>query len=328
MKKALTRAIDATLEGTVVLSFSRVGYAVRSRLGQWGPLPRLDDRWVVITGATSGLGLCAAEALAVVGANVIVIGRNEAKTRGVCDDILSRHRGARVIPVIADTGSLDDVRQAATKIATFTDTLHALIHNAGAIAPQFTTNAEGLEVTVASQLTGPFLLTTLLTPLLVKAAPGRVLTMSSGGMYSWKFDLADMVMTAANFDGVKAYARVKRAQVVLTHEQALRHNPRDLLFASTHPGWSDTPGLAQSLPGFHCFLRRWLRTPAEGVDTLLWLVSTPTLARHDGQFFLDRRPRGEYKMPRTRATSPSQDQRSLYDWCVEQTAVSSPDVPQ
>jgi hypothetical protein len=138
-------------------------------------------------------------------------------------------------------------------------------------------------------------------------------------MYTWKFTLSDLVMTPATFDGVKAYARVKRAQVVLTHELALRHDPRAMLFASTHPGWSDTPGLAVSLPTFYRFIRRWLRTPSEGIDTLLWLMTTPTLARHDGQFFLDRRPRSEYKMLGTRSSSPGDDQRTLYEWCEKQT---------
>ncbi len=326
MNKALARAIDAFLEGTVVLSFSRVGYQVRSRTAQWEALPSLEGRWIVITGATSGLGLEAAESMAVAGANVILIGRNEEKTKGVCATIAARHPQARLFPVVADTGSLDAVRRAAEAIAALTDTVHVLIHNAGAIAPAFTTNADGLEVTVASQVVGPFLLTSLLEPLLIKAAPGRVLTMSSGGMYSWRFSLADMVMTPANFDGVKAYARVKRAQVVLTHELALRHDPRAILFASTHPGWSDTPGLAESLPGFYRFIRRWLRTPAQGIDTLLWLLTTPALARHDGHFFLDRRPRGEYKIPGTRAKDPRQDQQSLYEWCVQQTTPPAIDV--
>jgi len=328
MRKAIARAIDATLEGTVVLSFSRVGYAVRSRLGQWEPLPRLNGRWVVITGATSGLGLAAAEAVTRAGANVILVGRSETKTRGVCEGLVKQFPSATVFPVIADTGSLEAVRAAAVTIASLTDTVDVLVHNAGAIAPSFTESPEGLEVTVASQLTGPFLLTTLLEPLLTKAAPGRVLTMSSGGMYTWKFTLSDLVMTPATFDGVKAYARVKRAQVVLTHELALRHDPRAMLFASTHPGWSDTPGLAVSLPTFYRFIRRWLRTPSEGIDTLLWLMTTPTLARHDGQFFLDRRPRSEYKMLGTRSSSPGDDQRTLYEWCEEQTTQPPSGVTQ
>lgn len=319
MTGPLARAIDTVAERSIVGSFSRVGYALRARLFSFAPTTLTAGQVVVITGATSGLGRYLAEQAAAGGATVILVGRSAAKTRAACDDIVNAHPAAVVHPVVADMGSLASVRQAAEEILALTPVAHALIHNAGAITPTWTIGPDGTEVTVASQVVGPFALTRLLEPALTAAAPGRVITVTSGGMYSWKFDLATLQMTPQDYDGVKAYARVKRAQVVLTHEWARRTSPTAILFASMHPGWTDTPGLATSLPTFYRLLRPWLRTPAQGADTVLWLLETPTLAAHDGALFLDRSPRGEHKMSRTRPSDALADQRALWAWCLAQT---------
>lgn len=314
------RIVDALLEGSVVGSFSRVGYDVRSRLEHWSPPASMAGRTVVITGATSGLGYETAGTLAALGAEVLFVARNQERAERTRTALRQRAGHDRIDFVLADMASLASVRAAAAALADRLDSLDVLIHNAGALSDQRTVTSEGNETTVAAQLLGPHLLTRLLLAPLTKAAPGRVLTVSSGGLYSAVFDLATLEMSDADYDGVKAYARVKRAQLVLNKEWSRRVDPDDVTFAVMHPGWTDTPGLAASLPSFYRFIRRWLRTPAQGADTLVWLATTPQPVRPSGVFWFDRRRRSQHKVPWTRSANPAADQLALWQWCEERTA--------
>src|SRR5690606_12281276 len=118
----------------------------------------------------------------------------------------------RATAVVADMGELDQVRTAAHQIldAGGADTL---IHNAGALSPERRTTSAGVEATVASQVVGPHLMTSLLVPALASGAPGRVITMSSGGMYAAALAVGDLQMSEADYRGNEQYARAKRAQV-------------------------------------------------------------------------------------------------------------------
>ena len=131
------------------------------------------------------------------------------------------------------------------------------MHNAGALTPTYQTTAEGVERTLATQVFGPYLLTAALAPLLFSSAAGSadgssapptIVTMSSGGMYSQRFDLGTLETGPDGYDGVVAYARAKRAQLVLADAWADRFAPAPVASYAMHPGWVDTPGLAEGLP--------------------------------------------------------------------------------
>jgi NAD(P)-dependent dehydrogenase (short-subunit alcohol dehydrogenase family) len=119
-------------------------------------------------------------------------------------------------------------------------------------------------------------------------------------------------MPAGDYHGVTAYARVKRAQVALSREWAQRIGRDDVAFHAMHPGWADTPGLAAMLPRFHRATRPLLRTPGQGADTVVWLASADPALLGSGLFWFDRRPRSEYRLPRTRESSPDVA-RQLWD---------------
>ena len=186
MSHRLACAVDAILEVLIIPSFSRIGYAIRNRLFSWSPLSsyHLEGRTVIITGATSGIGLAAAEQLARCRASVVLVGRNSEKTQQVRNDLVARTGNSAISAVVADMSDFESVRHAAAAIRNSHDRLDVLIHNAGAIATQTTYAPNGSEVTVASQLIGPFLLTGLLLDLLARSESGRVITVSSGGMYT------------------------------------------------------------------------------------------------------------------------------------------------
>ena len=199
------------------------------------------------------------------------------------------------------------------------DVLDVLVHNAGSLTPERAVADDGTELTVASQLLGPFLLTNLLLPPLRRSGPGRVITVSSGGMYSQRFDLDQLEMGAADYDGVTAYARVKRAQLVLNHEWACRIDPASVVFQAMHPGWADTPGVRSSLPGFYRVMRPLLRSSGQGADTIVWLAAATEETHTNGDFWLDRHRRSEHKVPWTRPRDAATDQARLWDWCVSRT---------
>jgi dehydrogenase/reductase SDR family member 12 len=316
----LAGILDDLMELTVAPSWSRLGYAARRRLHHWDadPPARLDGRTVVLTGFTSGIGLAAAGQLAALGADLHLVGRSEEKVRDRSAAL--RARGARVTTSIADLSDLDAVRGVASEVTEAHDRVDVLAHNAGALLHEWTPSFQGIETTVATHVLGPYLLTTLLVPALEASGPGaRVLTMSSGGMYAEKLSVDELEMAPGDYEGARAYARAKRAQVELVPEWRRRHP--GIAFHALHPGWADTPGVVTGLPRFHALTRPVLRTPDEGADTLVWLAgaSAPDL-RDSGGFWLDRRRRPTDKVPWTRA-DPAERAR-LWDWCRRRTGLA------
>ncbi len=300
----LSEGVDALLEATVVGSFSRIGYNWRSRLDHWqptGPPGCLAGRTVLVTGATAGIGLAAATRFAQLGASVRLLARDQARAEQARDEIQkAAGDDAAVSYDLADVSDFDALRGFAAPFAEANSPLDVLVHNAGVLSADFRQAADGTELTMAAQLFGPFLLTGLLLPLLRQSAPARVITVSSGGMYTQRFDLAAVEMDRHHYNGTVAYARAKRAQVVLNREWARRVAPDQVAFQAMHPGWVDTPGIASSLPTFHRLMRPLLRTPGQGADTVVWLGSDPEPLASSGGFWHDRRRRGEHRLPWTR----------------------------
>ncbi|MEZ4248702.1 MAG: hypothetical protein R3B99_10725 [Polyangiales bacterium] len=165
------------------------------------------------------------------------------------------------------------------------------------------TTVDGLELNGATNSGRPFPLTHLLWSRLRSDA--RVVHVSSGGMYSQKLDVQTLFDPPEPFDGVVAYARTKRAQVVLTEP----FNERSTLRVSAmHPGWADTPGVQSSLPRFRRVTKAILRTPAEGADTIVWLAASPAAAHPKGRF-IDRAPRPTHLSRRTEESAAERRRR-------------------
>ncbi|MDP2293619.1 MAG: SDR family NAD(P)-dependent oxidoreductase [Actinomycetota bacterium] len=320
-------AVDTALELPVFTSFTRLGYDARSRLEHWTDLDSYDltGRVMLVTGATSGLGLVAARQLAANGATVVLLGRDAAKTAGVRDRLAAETGNESVTTVVADMGELGAVRRIAAEVIERFDRLDVLVHNAGALSAtrQVAPAAGGgapLELTVASQVVGPFLLTSLLLPLLERTgatSPARVITMSSGGMYATGLHVDDLQM-GDDYKGSEQYARAKRAQVTLNEMWADRHPGPQVVFHAMHPGWADTPGVRESLPTFRKVVGPLLRSPEQGADTLVWLASDDgePLA-HSGSFWLDRKRRDLHKLPTTKRTDTPLQRTALWKWVAE-----------
>jgi dehydrogenase/reductase SDR family protein 12 len=302
----LRDCVDDALDATVVLSFTNIGFAARARLQRWAPLPLLLGRRVLVTGANSGLGLAAAHRFADLGAVVHLAVRNAERGERARAEVVATRPDAEVHVELVDMSDLASVRAFAERFTAEHDSLDVLVHNAGALLHERTLSAQGIETTLATHVVGPFLLTALLLPTLERSAHGaRVITVASGGMYSTGLDLANLQSDQGPYNGTQAYARAKRAQVLLTEEWARRAAGdaagRTVSFHAMHPGWADTPGVAESLPRFRALTKPFLRDGAQGADTVVWLAAEPDVAAQSGRFWLDRRPRPTHKVRRTRA---------------------------
>jgi dehydrogenase/reductase SDR family protein 12 len=297
---------DAVLEMLVVPSFSRVGYDLRRRMFDWERLDRMSlvGRTVLLTGPTSGLGRTAVSELAAMGARVLLVGRDPEKLERTRTELVAWSGNREVETYLADLGSLASVRTAADAILDREPRLDVLIDNAGAMFAERRESADGFELTFATMVAGPFALTARLLPLLRAkasvAAPSRIVAVSSAGQYTQRLHLDDLQSTQDAYDGPLAYARAKRAQVVLMREWARRLRHAGVVANAMHPGWADTPGLAEALPAFREALGPYARTAEEGVDTMIWLAAAEEAGRTTGRLFLDRRARPFDRIPQTR----------------------------
>ena len=317
MNTFLSNALDAA----VVPGFSKIGYAIRKRLGNWQPISSFDlqGKTVVITGPTSGLGEQVARQLALTGANLVLVARNEEKCARVINEIAPLCTGSKPVFVRAEMGDLESVRSACAAIQQQCTHIDVLIHNAGALLNTRQVSPQGIEQTIASHVVGPFLMTTLLLPLM---NGGRVVTVSSGGMYSSglpAFDKGETLeMPAHKYGGSKQYAIAKRAQVTLTKMWSKREPQTE--FVSMHPGWADTPGVQESIPGFRRVTAPILRTASEGADTIAWLAAVNPLPGASGTFWSDREIRPTHKTPQSKKLDTEVNRQSLWQQ-VEQMSV-------
>jgi dehydrogenase/reductase SDR family protein 12 len=322
MLRFFAEMLDPLLNETVILGYDRFGYHVRKPLWQ----PQDTQGWmggkvVLITGANSGIGLATAEAVARKGATVILACRNAERGAQAQAD-LTRLTGNQDLHLeLLDTSSLVSVRDFCARIAARWPRVDILVHNAGALLNCRQESVDGLEMTLAGNLLGPFLMTHLLRPLLAAAAPSRVIFVASGGMYLARLHPDDLQFQQRPYKGALAYAEAKRGMVVLNEIWAHELAEQGIYLNAMHPGWADTPGVQKSLPAFRALTRLTLRSYAEGADTIVWLAMKPDFKAY-GQFWFDRRARAVHRMAATR-NSPEEIRRYWELLCVL-TGVDAP----
>jgi NAD(P)-dependent dehydrogenase (short-subunit alcohol dehydrogenase family) len=316
--------IDSLLELSIVGSFSRIGWSARRNLFDWQAIPdgTLEGRTALVTGPTSGLGRELAGSLAALGARVILVGRNEDKLASVAAELGSVSAPRLVGTVVADLASLDSVGEAVDQILDREPRLDVIVDNAGAMFPSRRETPDGIEMTLATMVVGPFALVSGLLPLLRRTGAARLVAVTSGGMYAQPLRLDDLGWLARPWNGPRAYAQAKRAQVAMVREWSRRVPASEVTFNAMHPGWADTPGLTASLPGFARLMGPLLRTPAQGVDTAVWLSAAPEVADDTGRLYLDRRARPFDRAPQTRLSAS--ERRALWDAVVRLAGSADP----
>ncbi|NNC54116.1 MAG: SDR family NAD(P)-dependent oxidoreductase, partial [Pseudomonadales bacterium] len=242
----------------------------------------------VITGATSGVGLATAKALAETGAKITLVVRNPAKAEKVAQQLREQTGNPSIAIETADMSLMADVASLVDRFIARGEPIHILINNAGALFNPRQETAEGLEKSFALLLLGPYILTEGVQPLLAQAHNARVVNVLSGGMYSQRIRVRDLQSTRGNYSGSVAYARAKRGLMILTEEWTKRWQQDGIAVNAMHPGWADTPGVETALPEFYKITRKFLRTPEQGADTAVWLAAATEAHDVSGEFWLDR----------------------------------------
>ena len=311
----LSKLLDQALDWTVLPGYTKLGFYAREHLWDDPPPPAAAGEWsVVVTGSSGGIGAAAAERFAALGANVHMLVRNREKGERAAAEISARTGSDRVYVEICDVSSLASVREFASRFAAGDAGLHALVNNAGAMPPERTRTDEGFELTFATNVLGPFLLTGLLLPVLRRGTDSRVINVSSGGMYTQRLNAGDLQLERRDYDPQAFYAHTKRCEVILTELWAERLRGSGVSVHSMHPGWADTPGVKTSLPRFRRVMGPLLRNADQAADTIVWLATAEEPAGHPGGFWHDRAPRPTHRVPWTREQEA--DRARLWDECV------------
>jgi NAD(P)-dependent dehydrogenase (short-subunit alcohol dehydrogenase family) len=241
----------------------------------------LQDRIVLITGSTDGIGKATALQLAAMGATVIVHGRNAERCQRTCDDIRAATGNPNIDCVVADLSSQKQVRQLATDIAARHDRLHVLINNAGVIADRRQITEDGLELSFAVNHLAPFLLTHLLLGVLKASVPARIVNAASTVHYNAQIKF-DNLQGERRYNSVDAYKVAKLGNVLFTFELAERLKGTGVTVNALHPGVVAT----KLLDAGWGWTNGW--TPEQGAALSVYLASSPEVETVTGAYFESR----------------------------------------
>jgi NAD(P)-dependent dehydrogenase (short-subunit alcohol dehydrogenase family) len=258
------------------------------------PLDRMDGKRVVITGATSGIGRATALALGRLGANMLLVSRNQMRGEALARRISAS--GAATEFIRADLTSQAQVRAAADQIRERWPSIDVLIDNAGARFDTYACTADGCERTFATNHLGHFLLTLLLLDRLIATPHARIIMVTSSAAAA-AYNDGRWQCAAADYDRKQAYAKSKLANLLFLFELTRRLHDTQVQSMAVDPGGVATQlalrnGLIPWLKHIVSHgLRRDLVMPSKGADTVVFLASTTTLPPDaGGRLFRHRQP--------------------------------------
>ncbi len=251
----------------------------------------VDGKVALITGGTGGIGKAAAMALAAMGAEVVVTGRDKERGERALEEIRDKSGNQKVSLLLADLAVQAEVRRLAQEFRDRHDRLDVLVNNAGLILSERTETPDGIEKTLAINHLAPFLLTNLLLDLLKASAPSRVVTVSSGAERTGRMDFDDL-QSRKRYGGFRVYGTTKLANIMFTFELARRLQGTGVTATCLHPGAVNTSFGANnrglSMLVFRLF-KPFMKTPEGGADTLVYLAASPEVEGMTGKYLADRK---------------------------------------
>jgi NAD(P)-dependent dehydrogenase (short-subunit alcohol dehydrogenase family) len=256
----------------------------------------LTGKQVLITGATNGIGLAAAEALAARGANVALVGRNEVRTKNAATRVRTAAApGAMVGTFVAELSSQAAVRSLAAKVLARYTKLDVLINNAGAMYTTRQLSVDDIELTWAVNHLATFLLTELLLDRLKASAPSRIITTASDAHHGATVPFDDL-NAERSYSGFGRYRASKLANILFTSELARRLEGSGVTAHCFHPGlvasgFNRNNGFLMDVAML--LLRPISRSAEKGAETLVWLAASPEAVRANGGYYVDM----EWRLP-------------------------------
>ncbi len=278
---------------------------------------------VLLTGATNGIGKQASLELAQMGADLVIVGRNEAKTRRVQNELRALNGGGEIDHLIADLSSMAEVRRIAAEFRARHDRLDVLLNNAGAAFSEFQLSADGYEMSFALNHISYYILTHLLLDLLIQTSQeqgeARIINVSSSAHRNATLRL-DNLSDESGYSFMNSYGASKLMNVQFTYELARRLGDSAVTVNAVHPGlvstgfghntgriWSALIKAAQKL---------FAISPEKGAETLVYLASSPEVAGISGKYW------NEKQQKRSSDNSYDREQQErLWEFSAQATGV-------
>ena len=249
----------------------------------------MEGKICLITGGTNGIGKSTAQILAGMGATIVIVGRNATKTAQVVKEIRARSGNHNVDSFLADLSSQKEVRRLADEFKQKYKQLHVLINNAGAAFMQRQLSVDGIEMTFALNHLAYFLLTSLLLDTLKASAPARIINVSSGAHTSGKIEFDNL--QGERTYGFETYPNAKLATILYTVELAHRLEGTGITVNALHPGLTSTGFGKNNGPIMAAlvtlFAPLFMRSPAKGAETSIYLASSPSVEGITGKYFYE-----------------------------------------
>lgn len=251
----------------------------------------MQNKNILITGATAGIGLETAKSLAKKGANIYIVARTAEKAKIAVEEIKKYSGNDSIHFFVADLSSQKEVRKLAEEVKARLNKLDVLINNAGATFQHFRRSVDNIEMSFATNHLSYFLLTNLLLDLIKQSAPARIVIVASDSHYRGKIDFNDLDMTT-NFNGLKAYERSKLGNVLFTLELAERLRGSGVTINALHPGrvktdiGSKNSGILYTV-GWTLF--KWFSSISieKGAETSVYLAASDEVIEISGKYFAD-----------------------------------------
>jgi NAD(P)-dependent dehydrogenase (short-subunit alcohol dehydrogenase family) len=277
----------------------------------------MKSKVVVITGATSGIGQVAEEKLGAMGARIILVARDRERGEAALQRLREISPGHNHAVYYADLSRLSEMKRVGSEIAAAEPRIDVLINNAGAMFSRRQVTEDGLELTLALNHMGYFVLTEGLRERLIASAPARVINTASDAHVTASLDFNDLQSVAAYGEkdflewmryggpGYKVYARSKLCNILFTYELSRRFAGVGVTANCLHPGFVATRfgNHAGGLISFSLRIGKlFALSPQEGAETLVYLASSPELADVTGKYF--------HKCCVTNSSASSQDDAS------------------
>ncbi|MGB8645917.1 MAG: SDR family NAD(P)-dependent oxidoreductase [Anaerolineae bacterium] len=248
----------------------------------------LNDKQVIITGPTSGIGLESARGLAALGANLVLACRDIKRGQELAEKLTHATKDQHIAVMHLEASSQASIREFARAYEKRYPRLDVLVNNAALNRQTRQLSADGVEMTFATNVLGYYLLTVELLDLLKKSAPARIVNVASE--FASNLDLDDLQFERRPYDSTQGYAQSKACDRLLTWAFARRLAGSGVTANALAPGLVPETGLYREMPRhIHQMLKqRSDRTSVEGADTVVWLASAPEVAGVSGKFYEDR----------------------------------------
>jgi len=252
-----------------------------------------DERVIVVTGGTSGIGRAATLALAKTGARIVLVARDAGRAKATVDDVASATGRRDVEVVLGDLSVQAEVRRVANELRARWPRIDVLLNNAGIVNLRYTTTADGIESTFAVNHLAYFMLTLLVRESLVAAPRARIVNVASDAHRWGRLDFEDLG-NAKRYKAMRVYGQSKLCNILFTYMLARRLAGSTVTANCLHPGAVATR-LGQNNGRIATLLTRLLvpffRTPEGGADTAVYLATSAGVATTTGGYFVDRKAR-------------------------------------